>query len=130
VADEFSWGRSRGNAAQIKICQLGFLVDDGSHARMFDLETSTRLVTFAGYVPIEGGLLKLRVRQKLSIDRFHPNDNQYYKDDYRIPVPLREREQAQKVVDFFMTKLQSHLDEYSQLMADGESISLFGNDSF
>lgn len=34
VADEFSWGRTRGNSAQIRICQLGFLVDDGSHGRI------------------------------------------------------------------------------------------------
>jgi len=132
VADEFNWGRARGNSAQIKICQLGYLVDDGSHARLFELETSTRVVTFAGYIPIEGGLLKLRVRQRIGINDKHHyrNDVKYYKDDYCIPVPLREREQAQKVVDFFMTKLQHNLEKYSQLLADDQSLSLFGNDSF
>ena len=131
VADEFTWARARGNSATIKICQLGFLVDDGSRARLYDLETSTRLVTFAGYVPIEGGLLKLRVRQKIELgNQNDPNETKYYKDDYRIPVPLREQEEAQKVVDFFMSKMQNNLDAYTDLIADNESISLFGNDSF
>jgi len=131
VADEFTWGHARGNSAIIKICQLGFVIDDGSRARLYDLETSTRRVTFAGYVPIDGGLLKLRVRQKIELgNKYDQNETKYYKDDYRIPVPLREQQEAQKVVDFFMTKMQNNLQAYTDLISDNESISLFGNDSF
>src|SRR6266851_3858735 len=57
VADEFMWGLVHSNSAQIKICQLGFLVDDGSRRRVFHLETGTRVVTFAGYLPNEGSKL-------------------------------------------------------------------------
>ena len=131
VADEFTWGRAEGNSAQIKICQLGFLVDDGSGARVFQLETGTRVVTFAGYLPIEGSRLKLRVRWRVKRgDKYEHQETRYYKEDYRIPVPLREREQAQNVVDFFTNKLQNNLEAYTALLADDESISLFGNDSF
>jgi hypothetical protein len=54
----------------------------------------------------------------------------YYKEDHRIPVPMREREAAMKVVDFFKTRLEKHLDWYTALLPDDDPISLFGKDSF
>jgi len=45
-------------------------------------------------------------------------------------VPLREKDTAQKVVDFFTARLQNNLDAYTAVVPDDEPISLFGKDSF
>lgn len=54
----------------------------------------------------------------------------YYKEDYRVPVPLRYREEAERVVDFFVTRLENNLEAYTAVVPDDEPISLFGKDSF
>ena len=131
VADEFSWGRADGAEAQIRICQSGFYVEHGSQHRVFELETGTKVVTFAGYLGMEGSPLKLRVRWRVvTYDRNGDKQTKYHKEDFRIPVPLREMESAQAVVNFFRTRLEQNLAAYTELVPDDEPISLFGKDSF
>jgi hypothetical protein len=131
VSDEFSWASAQGDSAQIRICQSGFYVWSDSHSRVYELEAGGKFVTFAGYLGVEGSPLKLRVRwREITQDRHGNEEIHYYKEDYRIPVPLREKEAALKVVDFFTTRLEKHLDWYTALLPDDEPISLFGKDSF
>ena len=131
VTDEFSWASGDGGSAQIRICQSGIYVWSDSHSRVFELETSGKFVTFAGYLGVEGNPLKLRVRwREITQDRNGNEEIHYHKEDLRIPVPVREKEAAMKVVDFFKTRLESHLDWYTALLPDDDPISLFGKDSF
>lgn len=131
VADEFSWATADGNSAQIRICQSGIYVWSDAHSHVYDLETGDKFVTFAGYLGVEGNPLKLRVRwREIRRNRHGDEEIHYYKEDHRIPVPMREKEAAMKVVDFFKTRLENHLDWYTALLPDDEPISLFGKDSF
>jgi len=131
VSDEFSWASADGGSAQIRICQSGIYVWSDSHSHVYDLETGGKFVTFAGYLGVEGNPLKLRVRwREITQDRNGDEEIHYHKEDYRIPVPLREKEAALKVVDFFTTRLEKHMDWYTALLPDDEPISLFGKDGF
>ena len=131
VNDEFTWASSKGASAQIRICQRGFYVWSDSESRVYELEAGGKFVTFAGYLGFEGSPLKLRVRwREITYDQHGNKETHYYKEDYRIPVPLREKEAAAKVVDFFTARLEKHLDAYTAVVPDDEPISLFGKDSF
>ena len=131
VTDEFSWASARGASAQARVSQRGVYVWSDSDSRVYELETGPKVVTFAGYLGIEGSPLKLRVRWKIvSYDREGNRQVHYYKNDYRIPVPLREKGAVLKVVEFFKTRLENNLDAYTAVIPDDEPISLFGKDSF
>jgi len=54
----------------------------------------------------------------------------YYKEDYRIPVPFRERAGAEKVAEWFSARCEKNLDAYSDVVGADEAISIFGDDSF
>lgn len=131
VSDEFSWAKSDGGSAQIRICQVGFYVWSDSQSHVYELETGGKVVTFAGYLGSEGSPLKLRVRWK-RVTRYEdrPDEVKYFKEDYRIPVPLREKDAALKVVEFFQGRLENNLNAYTAVVPDDEPISLFGKDSF
>ena len=131
VEDEFSWGRSDGSSAQIRICETGIYLKTDSQSHLIELANGPKVVTFAGYRGTEGSPLKLRVRWKVvRHNRRGGEEVKYYKEDYRIPVPLREKDTAQKVVDFFTARLQNNLDAYTAVVPNDEPISLFGKDSF
>lgn len=131
VSDEFTWARSDGGSAQLRICQSGFYVWSDSQSRVYELETADKVVTFAGYPGTEGSPLKLRVRWRV-IYRYEdrPDEVKYFKEDYRIPVPFRNRDDAARVAEFFTARLEKNLDAYTALVPDNEPISLFGKDSF
>jgi len=130
VEDEFSWARSDGSSAQIRICETGIYLKTDSQSHLIELASGPKVVTFAGYRGTEGSPLKLRVRWKIVRRRRGGDEVKYYKEDYRIPVPLREKDAAQEVVDFFTARLQQNLDAYTAVVPDDEPISLFGKDSF
>lgn len=130
VADEFSWGRPD-ESAQIYFYLSLVYIQAESGKQFFPLERDDRVVTFAGYAAIEGSPLKLRVRWKVVSDDQEGNrQTKYYKEDYRIPVPLQEKAEALKVVEFFTTRLENNLTAYTAVVPDDEPISLFGKDSF
>jgi hypothetical protein len=131
VADEFSWASADGGSAQVRICQGGIYVWSDSHSHVYELETGGKVVTFAGYLSNQGSPLKLRVRWKVvTYDEYENERIKYHKDDYRIPVPLREKDAAFRVVEFFTTRLQNNLDAYATVVPEDQPISLFGKDSF
>lgn len=131
LMSEFTWADAVSDSAQVRICQRGFYIGSASQSRVYELETGDKVVTFAGYLATEGNPLKLRVRWKtVTYDENNYPQVKYHKEDYRIPVPLREKEEALKVVDFFTARLDNNLAAYSALVPDDEPISLFGKDSF
>ena len=131
VEDEFSWARSDGSSALIRICETGICLKTASQSHLIELASGPKVVTFAGYRGTEASPLKLRVRWKVvRRNRRGGEEVKYYKEDYRIPVPLREKEVSQKVVDFFTARLENNLDAYTAVVSDDEPISLFGKDSF
>ncbi len=131
VEDEFSWARSDGSSAQIRICETGIYLKTDSQSHLIELASGPKVVTFTGYRGTEGSPLKLRVRWKIvRHNRRGGEEVKYYKEDYRIPVPLREKDAAQKVVNFFTSRLENNLDAYTAVVPDDEPISLFGKDSF
>jgi hypothetical protein len=131
VSDEFSWARADGGSAQIRICQSGIYVWSDSHSRIYELETGGKVVTFAGYLGNPESPLKLRVRWRvITYDEYQTERIKYHKEDYRIPVPLREKDAAFRVVEFFQTRLEKNLGAYTAVVPEDEPISLFGKDSF
>lgn len=129
VADEFSWGRE-GDSAQIYFYSSLVYIQTESGKQFFPLGRDDRVVTFAGYAGIEGSPLKLRVRWK-TVDEFNNVDEtKYHKEDYRIPVPLRVKDEALKVVEFFTANLENNLAAYTAVVPDDQPLSLLGKDSF
>ena len=96
---------------------------------MYELESKTKVVTFAGYQ--DGNLLKLRVRWRVeTYDKYDHKETKYYKEDIRIPVPPREKDAAHRVVEYFTGRLVQYPGLYTQVISDDDPISLFGKDSF
>jgi hypothetical protein len=130
VADEFGWGNTADGSAQIYIAKTGIYLKSDSREHLIELTTRGKVVTYAGY----GGPdqpLKLRVRwQVVRRRRDGGEEIKYHREDYRIPVPSREKDAAQKVAAFFTTEMERNPGFYALLVGDDEPISLFGNDSF
>jgi hypothetical protein len=131
VAEEFTWARHGEGSGTIFIWTRGIYVRSAGGDRIFDLSGGGRVVTYAAYRGAEGSLLKLRVRWRV-VEQYadRPDEVKYYKEDYRIPVPLEHREAAQRVVEYFTAQAQNNPDAYATVMPDDEPLSLFGKDSF
>ena len=99
--------------------------------RLIELGGDGKVVTYAAYRGEEGSPLKLRVRWRI-VRRYQDRGDEvkYFKEDHRIPVPLKYKEEAQRVADFFTAKLEANLNAYTAVVPDDEPISLFGKDSF
>lgn len=132
VEDEFTWIRNKDGVGQCYISPNAIYVKNDSQDRFFDLSDNGKVVTHASYRGADSGSpLKLRVRWRVVrqySDR--PDEVKYFKEDYRIPVPVRNRNDAARVADFFTTKLENNLAAYTAVVPDDEPISLFGKDSF
>jgi len=131
VEEELSWGRADDGPVQVRISRFGVYFKSRSREHLLPLTDGTRVVTFAGYRGGEGNPLKLRTRWRVvTRDEDGREQIKYYKEDYRIPVPLREKAAAQNVVDYFTKWLEDNPRFYTQMLPDDEPISLFGKDSF
>lgn len=131
VAEEFTWAKSKGDTGQIYISPNAFYVKSDSGDRLTELGGNGKVVTYAYYRGAEGSPLKLRVRWKIVRQRTDgPDEVKYFKEDYRIPVPLKDEEQARRVADYFTAQLENNLNAYTAVVPDDEPISLFGKDSF
>jgi hypothetical protein len=132
VAEEFTWVRSKDGTGHCYISPTAICVKNDSQDRLIDLSSDGKVVTHASYRGADGSSpLKMRVRWRV-IKEYQNGSREvkYYKEDYRIPVPIRNRDDAARVADFFTTKLESNLDAYTAVVPDDEPISLFGKDSF
>ena len=131
VEEEFTWARSKGDIGHVYISPAAIYVKSDSADRLIELSEDGKVVTHASYRGEEGSPLKLRVRWRI-VKRYQDRSDEvkYYKEDYRIPVPLKHKEEAQRVADFFTAKLEANLNAYTAVVADDEPISLFGRDSF
>jgi hypothetical protein len=131
VADEFTWARRKDTIGNVYISSNAVYVKSGSGDRLMLLSGNGKVVTNASYRGAEGSPLKFRVRWKVVTRNRHGYDEvKYFKEDYRIPVPLRLSEEARRVVDFFTARLQDNLNAYTAVVPDDEPISLFGKDTF
>ena len=131
VEEELSWGRADDGPVQVRISRFGAYFKTRSGEHLLPLIDGTRVVTFAGYGGAEGNPLKLRTRWRV-VTRDEDNREQikYYKEDYRIPVPLREQAVAHNVVSYFTQWLEDNPRFSTLMVPDDEPISLFGKDSF
>jgi hypothetical protein len=131
VAEEFTWARSKDPIGEVYISSSAVYVKSGSGDRLIALSGNGKVVTNAAYRGAEGSPLKFRVRWKIvSRDQHGREEVKYFKEDYRIPVPVRLSEEARRVVDFFTARLQDNLAAYTAVVPDDEPISLFGKDTF
>jgi hypothetical protein len=100
VADEFSWGKAADGSAKIYIARTGVYLKSDSRDHLIELTTRGKVVTYAGY----GGPdqpLKFRVRWQIVRRRRGGDEIHYHREDYRIPVPPRQKDAAQKVARAF-----------------------------
>jgi|SRR5882724_7735622 len=132
VEEEYTWIRNKDGVGQCYISPSAIYIKNDSQDRLIDLSNDGKVVTYASYRGADSSSpLKLRVRWRVVIryeDR--PDEVKYFKEDYRIPVPIRNRNDAARVADFFTAKLENNLAAYTALVPDDEPISLFGKDSF
>jgi len=131
VEEEFTWAKSKGDEGHVYISPNVIYVKSDSGDCLIELTGDGKVVTYAAYRGEEGSPLKLRVRWKI-VKRYQDQHDEvkYYKEDYRIPVPVKYKEEARRVADFFTTKLEANLNAYTAVVPDDEPISLFGKDSF
>jgi len=130
VSDELSWGGVDDGPTDIRICRSGVYFKNRSREHLMPLADGFRIVTFAGYLG-EGLPLKLRTRWTVTTeDRNGDKQIHYHKEDFRIPVPLREKDAAVNVVIYFTRWLEDHERFYSELIPEDDPISITGNDSF
>jgi hypothetical protein len=132
VEEEFTWVRNKDGGGHCYISPNAIYVKTDSQDRLIDLTGNGKVVTHASYRGADGSSpLKLRVRWKVVTERQgQPDEVKYYKEDYRIPVPIRNRDDAARVAAFFTDRLEKNLAAYTNLISDDEPISLFGDDSF
>ncbi len=132
VEAEYTWVRSKDDVGSCYISPSGILVKNDSQERLIDLSSDGKVVTHASYRGADSDSpLKLRVRWRVVTEYAdRPNEVKYFKEDYRIPVPIQHRDDAARVAAFFTTHLENNLAAYTAVVSDDEPISLFGQDSF
>lgn len=129
--EEFTWVRNKNSVGEVCITPASIYIKNDSQDRLFDLSGDGRMVTHASYTGTDMGSLKLRVRWKVvHRDPDRSDEVKYYKEDYRVPVPLRYREQAERVVAYFTARLENNLEAYTAVVPEDEAISLFGKEPF
>ena len=131
VEEEFTWGSTKESSGEVYISPSKVYVRSGSSDRLIDLDGEGRVVPHVSFTGTEGIPLKLRVRW--TVVSYHPdhgNETKYYKEDYRIPVPVSAKEQAKKVAAYFTDRLEKNLESYTAVVPDDQPISLFGKDEF
>src|SRR5215831_3406892 len=125
VNDELSWGRVDDGPTDIRICRSGVYFKNQAREHLMPLADGIRIVTFAGYLGGEGLPLKLRTRWTVTTeDRNRETKIHYHKEDFRIPVPPREKDAALNVVIYFSRWLEDHERFYAELIPEDESISI------
>lgn len=132
VEDEFTWVRNKAGSGQCYISPTEIYIKNDSQDRLIDLSSDGKVVTYAAYRGADSSSpLKLRVRWRV-VRRYEdrPDEVKYFKEDYRIPVPIQYRDDAARVAAFFTAQLENNLDAYTNLVPDDEPISLFGKDGF
>jgi hypothetical protein len=131
VADEFSWAKPSDGGGEVFISPSAIYVRSASADQLIEL-SGGKAVTHASYRETEGAPLKIRVRWKVIESNADGTQERtkYYKEDYRIPVPFRERETAKRVAEWFSTRAEKNLAAYTDVVGGDEAISIFGDDSF
>lgn len=130
VEDEFTWVKNKESLGHVYITPTALCVKNDFQERVVELSGQSKAVTNASYRGADGSRLKLRARWRVveyQADR--PDEVKYFKEDYWIPVPLKQKEDAQRVADFFTAQVERNPKAYADLVADDEPLSIFGRDS-
>jgi hypothetical protein len=130
AAEEFTWAGNNSSVGEVYISPTAIYIKSDSQNQIIDLSGNGKIVTHVSYRGQDMGPLKLRVRGKEKSDPDRSAEVKYHKDDYRLPVPLRHREDAERVVAYFTARLENNLEAYTAVVPDDEPISLFGKDTF
>lgn len=131
VEEEYTWAKSKDGVGHCYISATGIYVKNDSQDRLIDLSSDGKVVTHASYRGADSrSPLKLRVRWRVVRQyKDRPDEVKYFKEDYRIPVPIQNKDDAARVADFFTAQLENNLGAYTAVVPDDEPISLFGKDS-
>lgn len=132
VEEEYTWVKSKDGVGHCYISPTGIYVMNDSQDRLIDLNIAGKVVTHASYRGADSSSpLKLRVRWRV-VKQYEdrPDEVKYFKEDYRIPVPIQNKDDAARVAAFFTAQLENNLDAYTAVVPNDEPISLFGKDSF
>ena len=131
VAEEFSWAKTKGEGGDVYITPTAIYIKSGTNDRLIDLVDDGKVVTFASHRGTEDSPLKIRIRWKvIRRNEDGPDEIKYFKEDYRIPVPAGNLDEARQIAEFFTQRLEANLEAYTAVVPDDEPISLFGKDSF
>jgi hypothetical protein len=129
--EEFTWVRNKNSGGEVCISPTTIYIKSDTQDRLIDLSGDGKIVTHASYRGLDMGPLKFRVRWKVvRRDPDRSDEVKYYKEDYRVPVPITYREDAERVVAYFTARLENNLEAYAAVVPDDEPISLFGKDPF
>jgi hypothetical protein len=130
VEDEFTWVRNKESPGHVYITPTALCVKNDFQERVVELSGKGKAVTNASYRGAEGSLLKLRARCRvLEQHDNRPDEVKYSKEDYCIPVPLKQKDEARRVADFFTTQIENNPKAYADLVAEDEPLSIFGRDT-
>lgn len=132
VEEEYTWVKNKDGVGNCYISPTGIYIRNDSQDRLIDLSGEGKVVTHASYRGANSSSpLKLRVRWRV-VKQYEdrPDEVKYFKEDYRIPVPIQNKDDAARVADFFTAQLENNLGAYTAVVPDDEPISLFGRDSF
>ena len=130
VDDEFTWVKNKDSLGHVYITPTAFCVKNDFQERVFELSGQSKAVTNASYRGSDGSMLKLRARSRVvQYQDNRPDEVKYLKEDYCIPVPLKQKEDARRVVGFFTAQIENNPKAYADLVADDEPLSILGRDS-
>ncbi|HEX8921887.1 MAG TPA: hypothetical protein VF766_10445 [Pyrinomonadaceae bacterium] len=130
VEDEFTWVKNKESPGHVYITPTALCVKNDFQERIVELADGGKVVTNVSYRGADGSVLKLRARWRVvehNVDR--PDEVKYFKEDYWIPVPLKQKEDARRVAEFFTAQIENNPQAHANLVADDEPLSLFGKDS-
>jgi hypothetical protein len=129
VEDEFTWVKNKDSIGHVYISPTAIYVKNDFQDRL--VEFGRKVVTHASYRGTEGSVLKMRVRWRtVRTSGDDPDKVRYFKEDYRIPVPLKQKEEANRVAEYFTAELENNLEAYAAVVPEDQPISLFGKDEF
>ena len=134
VRDEFSWVKDETQAGQVYITPSHILITNGKDKLLSELASRTKVVTLASYLQSSPlGLLRFRTRWKTVVKRKSgfmtvDEDEEYGKQDHRIPVPPEYETEARRLSDYFQALIDMNVAAVQNVLP--RSKSLLGRDAF
>ena len=128
VAEEFTWVKHADKPGQVFISPDAIYVATGREERVINLSGKGKFVTHASYRGVDVSPLKIRVRWKVMSQR-NDDPKDYRTEDHRIPVPRGAKEDANRVVQFFVTQAEQNPHRVTAVTSPDAAMSIFGKDA-